>query len=591
MNPVLHIVIVWSTAINHKEEIVNDIKERFDLLRIIKVHWDKSLFFENLKIFYSHSLKDKSEDKMESILKGKISTIGNNDFYVIFFYDNNPCMENRVTTSGEAIVNTKIFDLKEKYRKKLTGTSIHSSNDAWETNKDLTILFGKNTEDFIADESIGEIYSKNCIGVSGYDSLEQLFYVLNNTIDYCVLRNFEGIPEQYTLEGHDDIDLLVSHRDYAVRLTNAQPVFPQSYRVYHHITIKGKKVAFDFRHVGDDYYDKIWEKKILETRTMQKNLFYVPAPTERFYTLLYHAYVQKPRVKDDYYPKLARYANEIKVNYNKDILSSMILLTSYLKLNKYAITKAKDKSVHYNKKHVLLIEGYEFFNNIGYEDLSPVHLDSNSWSGYVYFVGKYNGRKVFIKYGGIDDSCLNEYRFTKRMWDMDNNHYVEPITNGNNKNTNYIVFEYCDLVSLGDYLKRDDNKENMKSQLIEIYKELQKAKVMHRDIRPDNLCVVNGNLKLLDLQYAIDTVERKELSCVDNNILISALLGDVINYRYKPYAWKDSYSVLQVSKQYQMGIDSSNLKPADKPYFMNLYKYSRYFIRIKLMALKEKLHI
>ena len=39
------------------------------------------------------------------------------------------------------------------------------------------------------------------VGVDGWKDLDQLFYVLNNTVDYVILRNFEDylIPLKITM--------------------------------------------------------------------------------------------------------------------------------------------------------------------------------------------------------------------------------------------------------------------------------------------------------------------------------------------------------------------------------------------------------
>ena len=67
--------------------------------------------------------------------------------------------------------------------------------------------------------------TRDLTGTDSWDSLQELFYVMNATVDYVVLRNFECLPEAYTLRGHGDIDLLVHDYDEAVRITCAKRVF------------------------------------------------------------------------------------------------------------------------------------------------------------------------------------------------------------------------------------------------------------------------------------------------------------------------------------------------------------------------------
>ena len=49
--------------------------------------------------------------------------------------------------------------------------------------------------------------------------------MLNNSINYLVLRNHEEFPYNFNLKGHDDIDLLVENLNATVYLTNAKKVF------------------------------------------------------------------------------------------------------------------------------------------------------------------------------------------------------------------------------------------------------------------------------------------------------------------------------------------------------------------------------
>ena len=578
-----HIVIVWSTAANFGNEIVNDIKSNFDLIKIVKVSWDKSLFYNNLKIFYAHSLKDMTDSEMKRILKDKIKSVGYNPFQVIVFRDKAPQMQKRTTSSGDCLVNINVFDRKNKYRKMTGGSNIHSSNDEWETNKDLTLLFGKNCEDFVADRSINDEFEGNCLGVTGYESLEQLFYVLNNTLNYCVLRNFEGIPEQYTLKGHDDIDLLVDHRKYTIRLTNAKQVFPQSYRVYHNILIKGIETAFDFRFVCDDYYDEKWEKEILSKRILRKNMFYTPDTLNCFYSLLYHAYIQKPYVKEDYHPKLEKYASEIGAVYDKNTINAMGLLKMFLSQNCYRLKAAKDKSVYFNKHNILLIEGYTALESCGISELQSIHEDYWSMSGYVYFTGYYKGKKIFVKYGGFGNTCLNEYKMTSRAYSYAPQHFLQPLFFS--EKGPYIIYEYVERIPLEAFLVDKNNKEEKSligNQIFEIYEALKKANIIHRDIRPDNIVVVHEKLILLDFQFALDAKEKKEIE----GMYFDMACGLGKGFRYSAYAWNDGASFKQLVKKLDLNLAEDEIAVKRK---LTAYMPMRYMLKLFRIKTNEKI--
>lgn len=590
----MHIMIIWSKAVEHSGFIIDDLKKEFDIVKIFKFHWDKKYFLQNLSIFYSHSLKDKSLSEMNEILKNKRKRVGDEGFYAIVFKDTHPDYQERKTTSGLRVVNTHVFDKKMSFRKMTGGGSrIHCSDDSWETNKDLTILMGLNIEDFLIkypnpSTEIEELHT-NCIGVGGYDSIQQLFYVLNNTIKYCVLRNHECIPDEYTVEGHGDIDLLVEHKNYAVRLTGAHSVFPQDYRVYHIIKIAGKEVPFDFRHIGDNYYDPRWEEDIIETRILRKNLFYAPNPINQYYSLLYHAYVQKPFVKPDYLPKLIHYGREVGMDFNSSIVESIKQLEDFLKKSDYNYVRPNDRTVYYNNKNINNLRVWnELFNNPDISDLKQVHEDYRSLSSFYYFRANYRGTDVFIKYGGVGESCQNEYIRTKQAYSISREHFVKPIDYRDGKFGNFCISEWIDGVSIEEYLLNADSKkkENVKRQMIEIYNALQETKVMHRDIRPGNIIVVGDVLKLIDFQFAIDSNKPQELVCVKNDVNLAVHLGNK-NFKYRPYAWKDSASIIKCLEYFD--IDTSEIEfAADKPFYMSICRFYKYKIRKMLSRVKKK---
>ena len=348
-----HDFIIWSNATTIKDVVVEDLRSCFDLYRIFKFHWEKNDFINNLTTFYSHSQSHLSERQYYQLLIDKIKHCGDGDFYVIVVEDKNPIMEYRATSSGNSLVNINVFDKKTAYRYLSGGGhKIHGSNDEWETNKDLITLFGKCISDFCVaypkEESYIEEYKGNCLGTHGFDSMAQLFYLLNNTLKYCVLRNHECLPDKYTIEGHGDIDLLVENKNYVKYLTQAKDVFGVSYRVYHTIRVAGKEVPFDFRYVGDNYYDEEWERNILKTRHLLQKGFYVPDNENQYYTLLYHAYVQKPKVANDYERKLALYAFPIHEIFVSTSINAIDSLDGFMKRNAYEYVRPNDKTVYYN---------------------------------------------------------------------------------------------------------------------------------------------------------------------------------------------------------------------------------------------------
>jgi hypothetical protein len=339
-NKELHIIIVWERGQESKNRIVADIKETFSILEIKHVLWDEDNFSRNLTRFYGQSLPDGSAKELEC---------GKGRFTLIIIADDNPVYSERNTHKGVMLVNTNMFDAKARYRQWTGGGhKIHATNSPQETARDLFLLLGICYDDYlenapslasrtnISEENI----NRNLVGCNEWESLAGLFEMLNKTIDYVVLRNFDGMPENYYSQTHGDIDLLTNSSPIEVAfLMNATPVFPQKHRVHFKVNVKSETLRFDIRYVGDDYYCKSWQHAILENKIPHKG-FHIPSEEDFKYSLLYHALIHKNTIADDYQEKLS--------NLGFDSGSLFDELKVFLEANNYEITEPRDRSVYFN---------------------------------------------------------------------------------------------------------------------------------------------------------------------------------------------------------------------------------------------------
>ena len=501
-------MVLWANALDKKDFILQDLASQFHIYKIFHVHWDQERFLDNYTVFYAHSQKHLTYQQYRNLLRGKISHCGDGDFIAIVFRDDSPVFETRKTSSGERQVNIRVFDKKTQYRQ-LTGGGhkVHSSDDAWETNKDLTLMFGLNTEDFIQHYSPSteiETFHKNSLGVGGYSSIQQLFYVLNNTVEYVVLRNYECIPDEYTVEGHGDIDLLVENKNYIAYLTLAKPVFPEPYRVYHILNIAGRDVPFDFRNVGDDYYDPKWEENILRHRVFIKSLFYVPSVEDQFYSLMYHAYIQKREVKQDYVPKLIAFGKELGVDYRDEKDLAVKLLDDYMRQQAYEYIRPQDKSVVYNESNLQMSAYALRFGHF------IKRVDERGSNGYVYQSLVYEKEDRFVKIGTpwlID----NESRFLRTLAQYD--YFPRLLSEGMEENMRVIEISRVAGSGFTDFFKdiRHQQKAYIRSFIDEAIKMLlilNEHHICHRDFLPSNVLIadVDGRCKvgLIDFGWAIE---------------------------------------------------------------------------------------
>lgn len=352
MKPELNLFIIWPKARYLENKILHDIEQRFEVIDVCEITWSEKNYSSNLTRFYGVKLPRNSHKERHC---------GRGPFLLIVVRDLNPIYDSRQTSKGIKSVSITPFDAKTRYRKWTGGGhKIHATNNPSETRHDLSLLFGTAAKRYFNGSITYQgkrTVRQDIAGADGWNDIEELFYVLNNTINYVVLRNFEPLPDEYTMESHGDIDLLVNDYIETVYVTNSKKVFRPSYRVHHEVEIKNEKVRFDFRFIGDNYYDKKWELNILKGRIVKSDIFYIPSSEDYFYSLLYHGLVHKQTLGLDYRERLMRMSTEMGISsvtsetFN-NAEAAKKLLTDYLCLQGYSFTEPDDLSVYYNEKIV-----------------------------------------------------------------------------------------------------------------------------------------------------------------------------------------------------------------------------------------------
>ncbi len=362
MKPEIHLFIIWENARSIENRILADISEKFTILKEYEVQWSKNKFAENLSRFYGTNLPANSRKEIH---------VGTNPFLAIVVEDKKPVYKKHTTSKGDQVVNSNLFNAKALHRSWTGGGhKIHASNSIVEADYNLALLFGMNSEDFLSFtrrksySKKREKWDKDLLGSEGWTDMRELFYVLNTRSDYVVLRNFKPLPDNYYSENHGDIDLLVDSRDDVAYTLNAKPVFPSRHRVHYKVKVNNEDVLFDLRYVGDGYYDIAWEKSILESRVFVRNCFYTPDSQNHFYSLLYHALIQKPELGEDYKEKIKRLAEESgeKVIDMSNPKSVVKYLANFMSEQSYSFTQPRDKSVyvHINNVRIGMKNGIKF---------------------------------------------------------------------------------------------------------------------------------------------------------------------------------------------------------------------------------------
>ena len=78
MKEELHLFIIWENARYKQEEIIKDIKAKFQIIKIYEIEWNKENFSKNLSRFYGANLPKGC---------GKEEHCGNGKFLLIIVKD------------------------------------------------------------------------------------------------------------------------------------------------------------------------------------------------------------------------------------------------------------------------------------------------------------------------------------------------------------------------------------------------------------------------------------------------------------------------------------------------------------------------
>jgi hypothetical protein len=299
------LLVFWRWSEDRLEETLDKIRERLEIDQILYLRWSKERVVENFQRFYAMVTGQAYQ---------KYTQAGALPFLFVLVNDPQPLYQYRIAAgSGFKKVNVNCFDLKQMLRKQ-GGTSLHATNDQREFRRDLMYLIGQAADDYCPSkwdgkvESIQEIH-RDIVAADGWESLQQVFSVLNQAVPYVVLRNFDKLPDEHVHGAHGDVDLLLEDVDARNR---AASILNKDQRGT--IKVGRRKVSFDFRSVEDFYYDPEWCRRILRDRIMVRG-FYVPNPENHFFSLLYHGHVQKTKIADDYVPTLMNLAKEIGLDW------------------------------------------------------------------------------------------------------------------------------------------------------------------------------------------------------------------------------------------------------------------------------------
>lgn len=524
----IHLLIIWHNAINHADAITKDLQQHpLQIHQVYEINWSEQNFENNLSRFYGKKLPSSGR---------KIQMIGQGPFLLFILQDLLPQYGYRNTSKGVEYLNTRLFDLKQKYRALSGGgDKIHCTNSIDETRHDIQLLLHTSLTDYTNNiENLprwtGQIqpYQNDLLGAQGWQSLAQLFDTLNQTIDYVVLRNFSELPLQHDNAIHGDIDLLVEDFEEALWICNGRLAFSEANRVHILIQVDGQDLHFDLRYLGDNYYPPRWQKNILDNRVFNPQGFFTPDPVNHFYSLIYHAVIHKRMISQDYQIIFKQFSKLFGITPNIDspwnnrpFLKS--LLDRFMLKNQYQYCRPIDPSVNFllNESDASSTELDQSITH-ALETISaetPLYYKKNQfsetqvWKTQLQSIGSVAIKRVKPLHPTASSYIVREHEFIKAC-----NHpqIVKFIAHGAINGDYFIITQWIEgyvIQNEFNEFKKQFNdvrqQEIFLQELENIISHLKQANIKHRDIWEKNIIISQGRPVLFDFSWAVWQSEPK----------------------------------------------------------------------------------
>ncbi len=561
----LQFFIIWEYGRFREKEILADIASHFEILECFDILWSPECAINSFCRLYSSK-------KRQGEWRAKERGVGR--FLLVTVWDDNPVYELAEAFSGFEVANTNMLKLKKRYRSWSnikTSNLVHSSTTCKETDRDLTLILGKNSADYLAslkgpwDGSFVKM-EQDMLGAKGWNSLEEVFYVLNNTVNYVVMRNFEGLPGNFDPSIHKDIDLLTDEREKLLLFLNPPDVDPFNSRPQVKVNINGQWVLWDTRCVGDDYYCKQWEHDMLESKVLSPGNVYVMNEEHYFYSLVYHALVHKKSIAEDYFAKAEKLLKSLPSGTGTEIgvFSEIFdfyfaLLDEYMKRKHYVFCRSVYRGANYNQVVVDTLQTAERLEKkFGLTQVKPIRIASRTGitgeslkDCRTYYQAWLNGRKIFIKHSGYAGTHKTEFGFCNQLNEINETNFPKALFYSDVEHYRCVGIDYLEGISLRDKIAGGDfspsEKKNVILQLKEIAKNLMETGIVHRDIHSDNLLIMkNGQVKLIDFGWAVDHGRYEECRAVRKN----PFLFNRIRFRLAgKYRSDDIFSIMKILEE------------------------------------------
>jgi hypothetical protein len=338
---------IWEHGREKEQEIIADLKARFDILGNFLVFWSEAHYVRNIARLYE-------SNSGTGPFKGYDKKIGRPPFRFLIVRDNSPKYAWKKSVSGAIEPsNAAVVEKKYLYRSWIkNGYQVHSSNNHAEFFLQAPLVLGSELFEKALAGTVGNAeiqLHKDLEGAEGWSDWESLFRMLNYANDYVVLRGFESLPGSLA-EG--DLDFLTSNFQ---RLASSANVWQSEKAPYKgNLKVADRTLHVDMHFVGDEYYPAAWAKDLLQRKSTY-NGFSVPSKEDLFFSLFYHCAVHKTSFKGTHKQTLMRIAKDCGFDwFSPDVFENVKLqtelLAGYMRACNYFYTQSVDKKIYVNAR-------------------------------------------------------------------------------------------------------------------------------------------------------------------------------------------------------------------------------------------------
>ncbi len=176
-------------------------------------------------------------------------------------------------------------------------------------------------------------YDDDTKDICHWHTINEFLSFIHKYDRYLILRNYEGLLDVGLSLKHADIDILCDNALDFISFSKIETKTTPEDTIHRKVLIDNTWVDVDVREIGDGYFDRNWEKKVLDRRKLYSSSFYVMSDADYFYTLLYHACVHKHSISTDYHTRLDRMAKEMNIDFSPD--SPRTSLENYMRKQGY----------------------------------------------------------------------------------------------------------------------------------------------------------------------------------------------------------------------------------------------------------------